>query len=162
MTVVSVEKDLDDLSLTLTAQFDAPVERVWQLWADPRQLERWWGPPTHPSTVEKHDLAVGGEVAYFMTGPDGEKSHGWWRVTSVEPPTSLEFTDGYAKADGTPNAEMPTTAVQVQLAEHDGGTRMQLRFVFASSERMEQLERWGAFEVFPQSVGQMDALLSPS
>ena len=37
---------------------------------------------------------------------------------------------------------------------------MELRFVFASSEHMQRLERWGAFEVFPQSVGQMDALLA--
>ena len=56
MTLTSVEKDVDGLSLTLTADFDAPVERVWQLWADPRQLERWWGPPTHPATFERHDL----------------------------------------------------------------------------------------------------------
>jgi uncharacterized protein YndB with AHSA1/START domain len=160
MSVVSVEKDLDSLSLTLAADFDAPIERVWQLWADPRQLERWWGPPTHPATVEKHDLAVGGEVAYVMTGPGGEKSRGWWRVTSVNPPRWLEFTDGFANQDGTPNADLATTAVQMRLTEHDGGTRMELRFIFASTEHMEQLERWGAFEVFPQSVGQMDALLA--
>ncbi len=160
MSVISVEKDLDSLTLTLVADFDAPIERVWQLWADPRQLERWWGPPTHPATVEKHDLAAGGEVTYVMTGPGGEQSRGWWRVTSVNPPRSLEFTDGFANQDGTPNAEMPTTAVQMRLTEHDGGTRMELRFVFDSSEQMEQLERWGAFEVFPQSVGQMDALLA--
>jgi uncharacterized protein YndB with AHSA1/START domain len=160
MTVISVEKDFDDLSLTLVAEFDAPIERVWQLWADPRQLERWWGPPTHPATVEKHDLAVGGEVTYVMTGPAGEKSRGWWRVTSVDPPSSLEFTDGFANADGTPNPDMPTTAAQVRLTEQDGRTRMELRFVFDSRQRMEQLERWGAFEVFPQSVGQMDALLA--
>ena len=48
----------------------------------------------------------------------------------------------------------------MRLTEHDGGTRMELRFVFDSSEHMERLERWGAFEVFPQSVGQMDALSS--
>jgi uncharacterized protein YndB with AHSA1/START domain len=160
MTVISVEKDFDRLSLTLVAEFDAPLERVWQLWADPRQLERWWGPPTHPATVEEHNLVAGGEVAYFMTGPDGEKSRGWWRVTSVDPPRSLEFTDGWAKADGTPNAEMPTTAVQMRLTEHGGGTRMELRFVFESTEHMQQLERWGAFEVFPQSVAQMDTVLS--
>ena len=69
MSVIRVEKDFDNLSLILVAEFDAPIERVWQLWADPRQLERWWGPPTHPATVEKHHLAAGGEVAYFMTGP---------------------------------------------------------------------------------------------
>ena len=94
-----------------------------------------------------------------MSGPEGEKSRGWWRVTSVNAPRSLEFTDGFANQDGTPNGETPTTAVQVRLTERDGGTRMELRFVFDSTEHMEQLERWGAFDVFPQSVGQMDALL---
>lgn len=160
MSVVSVEKDLASLSLTLVAEFDAPIERVWELWADPRRLERWWGPPTHPATVEQHDLAAGGEVAYFMTGPEGEKTRGWWRITQVDPPTGLEFTDGFATEDGTPNAEMPTTAVRVQLSENGSTTRMELRFVFESGEHMERLERWGAFEVFPQSVGQMDALLA--
>jgi uncharacterized protein YndB with AHSA1/START domain len=62
MSVIRVEKDFDNLSLILVAEFDAPIERVWQLWADPRQLERWWGPPTHPATVEKHHLVAGGEV----------------------------------------------------------------------------------------------------
>ena len=160
MSVVSVEKDFESLSLTIVAEFGAPLERVWQLWADPRQLERWWGPPSHPATVEKHDLAVGGEVTYFMTGPGGERSRGWWRVTSVNPPTALEFTDGFANPDGTPNDQTPMTAVRMRLAEHDGGTRMELRFAFESREHMERLERRGAFEVYPQSVGQMDAVLA--
>jgi len=159
MSIVSVEKDVDSLSLTLVAAFEAPIERVWQLWADPRQLERWWGPPTHPATVHKHDLALGGEVTYVMTGPEGETSGGWWRVTSVDPPSSLEFTDGWANQDGTPNTELPTSDVRVRLSEHDGSTRMELRFSFASIEHMERLERGGALEVFPQSVAQMDALL---
>jgi uncharacterized protein YndB with AHSA1/START domain len=160
MSVTSVEKDLDSLTLTLVADLDAPIERVWQLWADPRQLERWWGPPTHPATVESHDLRPGGEVTYFMTGPGGAVSRGWWRLTSVEPPESLEFTDGFAARDGTPIAASPITAVKMRLTEDDGRTRMELRFVFESREHMEQLERSGAFEVFPQSVGQMDVLLT--
>jgi uncharacterized protein YndB with AHSA1/START domain len=160
MAIVSVEKDFDALQLVLVAEFDAPIERVWQLWADPRRLERWWGPPTHPATVEKHDLTAGGEVTYVMTGPEGETSRGWWRVASVAPPRSLDFTDGWAHQDGTPNDEAPTTAVRVLLTEHGAGTRMELRFTFESSEHMEQLRRWGAFDVFPQSVGQMDALLA--
>ena len=159
MSVVSVEKDFDALSLVMVAEFDAPIERVWQLWADPRLLERWWGPPSYPSTFEKHDLAAGGEVTYFMTGPEGQKSRGWWRVTAVEPPRSLEFTDGFANHDGTPNEQLPTSAVRVRLSENDGGTSMELRFAFESREHMEQLQRVGAFDVFSQSVGQMDALL---
>jgi uncharacterized protein YndB with AHSA1/START domain len=160
MTVISTDKNPEALSLTLVAEFDAGVERVWQLFEDPRQLERWWGPPTHPAAVEKHDLAVGGEVTYVMTGPEGDESRGWWRVTSVDPPSSLEFTDGFANRDGTPNAATSTTAVRMRLAERDGGTRMELRFIFDSTEHMERLERWGAFDVFPQSVAQMDGLLA--
>jgi uncharacterized protein YndB with AHSA1/START domain len=160
MTVISVEKDFDSLSLVVVAEFDAPIERVWQLWADPRQLERWWGPPTHPATVGRHDLTLGGEVSYFMTGPVGEKSHGWWRVTAVDPPRSLDFTDGFANEDGTPNAGMPTMAVRMRLTERDGGTRMELRFVFDSREHMEQHERLGTFEGIPQSVAQMDAVVA--
>jgi uncharacterized protein YndB with AHSA1/START domain len=159
MSVSSVEKDYDSLTLTLVADFDAPIERVWQLWADPRLLERWWGPPTHPATVESHDLRPGGEVTYVMNGPGGADSRGWWRVTSVEPPESLEFTDGFADRYGTP-IETPITAVKMRLTEHDGGTRMEVRFIFESREHMERLDRGGAFEVFPQSLGQMDVLLT--
>ena len=160
MSLVSVEKDAENHRLVLVAEFAAPIERVWQLWSDPRQLERWWGPPSHPATVEEHDLAAGGEVTYFMTGPDGATSRGWWRVTAVEPPRALEFTDGFADGDGAPKADMPTTAVRVRLAEQDGMTRMDLRFTFESGEHMELLERWGAFDVFPQSIGQMDAVVA--
>jgi uncharacterized protein YndB with AHSA1/START domain len=154
MSIVSVDKDPEQLSLTIVAEFDAPIERVWELWADPRKLERWWGPPSHPSTFEQHDLSPGGEVSYFMTGPDGERSYGWWRVESVDPPTSLDFTDGFAQDD------TPITTVQVRLAEQGAGTRMRLRFMFESPRHMVDLERWGAFDVFPVSVGQMDALLT--
>jgi uncharacterized protein YndB with AHSA1/START domain len=160
MTVTGVDKDYDTLTLTLVAEFDAPPERVWQLWADPRQLERWWGPQSHPATVEEHDLTPGGEVTYVMTGREGEKSRGWWRVTSVDPPKFLEFTDGFADQKGRPIADMPTTTVQVRLTEHDGGTRMVVRSIFDSREQMERLERIGAIEVFQQTVGQMDALLT--
>jgi len=50
MTVVDSVKDIENLTMTITAEFDAPVERVWRIWADPRRLERWWGPPTWPAT----------------------------------------------------------------------------------------------------------------
>ena len=117
MSVKSVDTDYDNLTLTLVAEFDAPPERVWELWADPRKLERWWGPPSYPATFETHDLTPGGEATYYMTGPEGDKPRGWWRITSVDPPTSLEFTDGFANDDGTPNPAMPETKVEVRLTE---------------------------------------------
>ncbi|AKZ58508.1 putative glutathione S-transferase-related transmembrane protein [Streptomyces ambofaciens ATCC 23877] len=160
MTVTSMDKDPDRLTLTLVADFTAPVARVWQLWSDPRQLERWWGPPTYPATVEEYDLTPGGEVTYFMTGPEGDQYRGWWRITSVDAPTSLEFTDGFADAEGVPSADMPTTSTRVTLTERDGGTRMEMRSVFDTAEQMEQLAKMGMEEGLREAVGQMDGLLT--
>ncbi|WP_121749584.1 SRPBCC domain-containing protein [Streptomyces sp. E2N166] len=160
MSVTSLDKDLDNLTFTLVADFAAPVERVWQLWADPRQLERWWGPPTYPATVEEHDLTPGGDVTYFMTGPEGDKHRGWWRIASVDAPTSLEFTDGFADADGVPSADMPVTTTRVTLTERDGGTRMEMRSAFDTREQMDQLAKMGMEEGLREAVGQMDGLLA--
>jgi uncharacterized protein YndB with AHSA1/START domain len=160
MSVTSLNKDLENLTLTLVADFSAPVERVWQLWADPRQLERWWGPPSYPATVEQHDLTPGGDVTYFMTGPEGDKYRGWWRVATVEAPTALEFTDGFADQDGVPNADMPTTVTRVTLTERDGGTRMEMLSVFDTRDQMEQLMKMGMEDGLREAAGQMDGLLA--
>jgi uncharacterized protein YndB with AHSA1/START domain len=160
MSVTSVDKDLDHLTLTLIADFAAPVERVWRLWADPRQLERWWGPPGYPATFEEHDLTLGGDVTYSMTGPDGEKYRGWWRIVAVEWGSALEFIDGFADQEGKPAEDMPTNTVRMRLTEHDGRTRMEMRSAFDSHEDMERLTSMGMDEGLREAVGQMDALLA--
>ena len=161
MAVTSVRKDPDALTMTIAAELDATVERGWQLWADPRQLERWWGPPTHPATVVDHDLVTGGRVTYFMTGPDGDKSHGWWQILAVEPPNRLELEDGFADEGGTPNAAMPTTTTVVSLTERaGGGTLMTIETRFPSLQAMEQLVSMGMEEGMAAAMGQIPEILA--
>jgi uncharacterized protein YndB with AHSA1/START domain len=159
MTVKDVQKDLAAGTMTITAEFDAPVERVWQVWADPRQLEQWWGPPTWPATFVEHDLTPGGTVTYFMTGPDGEQSRGWWKVTAVEPPHRLEVEDGFADDSGTPNLDMPVTVMRMTLSDEGGRTRMQIESTFPSTEAMEQMVNMGMEEGITLAIGQIDDLL---
>lgn len=160
MTVVESVKDVEDLTLTITAEFAAPVERVWRIWADPRQLERWWGPPTWPATFEEHEATVGARSSYVMTGPDGEKARGYWRVTRVEEPTRFEFDDGFADDDGNPVDSLGITHAVVTLAEVDGRTRMIVRSSFESLEQLEQMVQMGMEEGMTQAMGQIDALLA--
>jgi uncharacterized protein YndB with AHSA1/START domain len=160
MTITSVHTDYDSLTVTLIAQFGHPIDRVWELWSDPRKLEQWWGPPGYPATVEKHALTPDGEVTYFMTGPEGEQHRGMWRVTSVDPPTSLQFTDAFADSDGAPLPDAPVSQISVQLLEHEGGTRMELRIAFETREDMERIVEMGTVEALKHGVGQMDVLLA--
>ena len=160
MTVTSVEKDPVALTLTITSELAATVERAWQLWADPRQLERWWGPPTYPATFVDHDLSPGGHVNYYMTGPEGDKPHGWWRVTAVDAPRRLEFEDGFADDSGAPDPKMPSMTMVVTLDDRPGGgTRMVIVTTFPSAEAMEQLITMGMEEGMTAAMGQIDALL---
>ena len=159
MPVTDVNKDLDALTMTFTAEFDAGAERVWEMWSDPRQLERWWGPPNFPATFVDHDLSPGGRAAYFMTGPEGEKYHGWWRIEAAEPPKRLRFEDGFADDEGKPNEEMPTTIATVTIAEADGTATMSIQSRFAGREAMEQVIEMGMEQGMVEALGQIDALL---
>jgi uncharacterized protein YndB with AHSA1/START domain len=160
MTVISVVKDADARTLTITARFDAPIGRVWQVWSDPRQLERWWGPPMYPATVTEHDLAPGGTVIYYMTGPEGERHGGWFRVRAVDPPHNLELDAGVANADGSPIPGTPTAVIRVALSElAGGGTQMTITTAWASDEAMEQMLATGMEAGMTAAVGQIDELL---
>lgn len=160
MTVTNVDVNSEAKTLTVTANFDASIEQVWQLWANPRKLEQWWGPPTYPATMVEHDLTVDGRVTYFMTSPEGNKHHGWWHIVSVDAPTNLSFEDGFGDGDGNPNPEMPITMVSLTIvARAEGGTQMTLTSTFPSAEVMAQMVEMGMQEGITLAMGQMDALL---
>jgi uncharacterized protein YndB with AHSA1/START domain len=161
MTVTAVRKDPDNLTMTLTAEFDATPERIWQLWADPRQLERWWGPPTYPATFTAHDLTPGSRVEYHMTGPTGDQPHGYWDVQEVDPPRRLVYLDGFAHPDGTPDDSFPRNVGLVTIEPIDARrTRMSIESRFPSKEALEQVLGMGMEEGITQAVGQIDAILA--
>lgn len=160
MTVVSSSTDKQALTLTFVAEFTAGVEQVWQVWADPRKLERWWGPPTWPASFEQHDFTVGGWSRYQLTGPAGEKSRGWWTITAIDAPHRLEFDDGFADENGEPvPTEAPTHAV-VTLEAVGAGTRMTTTSTFTSAEQLERYLGMGMEEGMRAAMGQIDAVLA--
>ena len=162
MTVTTIDKDTEALTLTLIADFAAPVEAVWELWADPRKLERWWGPPTYPATFVDHDLTPGAEATYYMTSPEGEKFHGWWEIIAVDPPRRLEVKDGFGDDTGKRNEDMPAGRMVVTLDERDGKTVMDITSHFTSLDAMNQLIEMGQEEGMVQALGQIEAILAGS
>lgn len=160
MPVTDVSHDMDTLTLTIVAEFAAPVERVWQVYADPRQLERVWGPPTYPATFVDHDLRPGGRVTYFMTSPEGEKFAGYWNIVSVDEPTGFAFEDGFAHEDFSPNPAMPVSRNEYRFAPADGGTRATYTATYASAEGLQQVLDMGVVEGSTSAINQIDELLA--
>jgi uncharacterized protein YndB with AHSA1/START domain len=167
MSVTDVCTDPTALTLTVTSEWAAPIDQVWQLWADPRKLERWWGPPTSPATVVEHDLRPGGSVCYYMTGPEGDRSYFWWKIVEVDAPHSLKAEDGgwaQADADGNPMEPEPDegpSGMSVTLAALSSeATSMGIQMYFSTSEALQQAIDMDMDEGMKVAVAQIEEILS--
>jgi uncharacterized protein YndB with AHSA1/START domain len=161
MSVTQVLKDTEKLTMTMVAEYDVTAERAWQLWDDPRQLERWWGPPVYPATFVDHDLRPGARVTYFMTGPSGDQPRGFWDVLEVEPPRRLVVHDGFADDTWTPIDARPSNPMELDIADREGGgVVMTVTSTFPSLEAMERLIAMGMEEGMTLAMGQIDAILA--
>jgi uncharacterized protein YndB with AHSA1/START domain len=160
MSVTSVEKDPDALTMTVTAHLDATVERAWQLWADPGQFQQWWGPPGYPVTVVDHDLRTGGRITFSM-GTEGERHDSTWEVLAADPPHHLELRDADVDENGRPNDGNAMTVMVITIGAGDGGgSAMAIRTHFDSLAGMEEVLAMGIEEGMQMVVSQIDALLA--
>ncbi len=161
MPVTDITRDPEALTIVITAEFAAPIERVWQVYADPRQMERIWGPPEYPATIEEHSLAPGGRIHYFMEGPEGDRHYGWQSIVAVNEPVEFVFDDGFSSDDSyEPDPDLPVTRNIYRFEETDGGTRATYTTQVESEAAMEQLLEMGAEEGSREAINQIDALLA--
>jgi uncharacterized protein YndB with AHSA1/START domain len=161
VTVTGVHKDPQRLSMTIEAEFDASPERVWQLWADPRQLERWWGPPGYSATVTRHELKRGSHVVYQMTGPRATGTTAIGR--SWRPRRSIDSSSatGSRTRTGSRNTDMPPATTRVTIEEVGvGRTRMSIESSYPSVEAIEWVLGTGTDVARMQAVGQVDTILA--
>ncbi len=160
MPVTDITKDVDTRTLTITAEFAAPVERVWSLYEDPRQLEQVWGPPDYPATFVDHDLRPGSRTTYFMTSPEGEKFAGYWDITGVEQRRRFTFRDGFAHEDLTPNPDLPVSENVYAFEPAGGGTRAVYTSTYDSAEALQTVLDMGMEEGARSSINQIDGFLA--
>lgn len=168
MPITSVTKDPENLTMTVVADFPVPLRRLWDAYIDPRQLERFWGPPTYPATFTRHDAFPGGLSNYSMRGPDGDSHGGYWEWIDVKAPegpdgesvAAFEVKDGFTAEDGSPDAGMPDMRMVFQFSATDTGSRVTTTTHFNSADQLAQLLEMGVEEGMREAMGQMDDVLA--
>lgn len=160
MPITTISSNPQDLTMTVVADYTVPLERLWDAYADPRLLERFWGPEQWPATFTRHDMAVGGQSRYHMTGPDGTVSGGWFRFIAVEPLKRIEVIDGFGGDPDAPAEGMPTMHMEFTFESTPSGSRHTTVTTFPSIEAMEQLVQMGMMEGMKSAMGQIDAVLA--
>lgn len=145
MPVTAFEKDREASTITVTYEIDVPAERAWELWADPRQLERWWGPPAWPATFERFEFTPGGIVTYAMRGPGNERAAGWWQVLEVSAPRFLVVEDRFGDPQDAPS-DLPVGRMTLDITDRSNGCTMRLTTTFPNPEALDQILEMGVEE----------------
>ena len=161
MTAITSTTNAQDLTMTMVAEFNATPERLWNLWEDPRQLERWWSPEPFSVTFPRYEFEPGGQCRYVMTGPEDFKHHGWWRIDSIDAPRRIEVTMGVSGDDGEPVPGHQTMSGVITFEPIDSATRMTVLTKFPDTELMEEMLAGGMEQGMRQQIGQIYALLEP-
>jgi uncharacterized protein YndB with AHSA1/START domain len=124
-----------DRTLVMERIFNAPPERVFKAWTDPKILAQWWGNDEYRASAPYLDLRVGGAWQSPMAGPNGEVHtvSGVYRL--IDPPRRLVMTWAWEQADGSRGHE---TILEITLEPAGAGTRLKLvQGVFADSKQRD-------------------------
>ena len=131
-------------TLSITRDFNAPREKVFQAWTDPEILVKWFGPKEVSTESARIDLRVGGEYHYALKLPDGKiiDHHGVYR--EIDPPNKLVFTgilDGQGCAGG--EGLYAETLVTVHFGDEGNKTRLTLTHEFLPTEDSRDSHSYG-------------------
>src|SRR5690606_23781914 len=144
-------------TVTITADFNAERDLVWDAYTTPELFDRWWAPRPWTSRTKTMDFKVGGRRFYAMVSPEGDERWSVQRYTSITPKTNFKCFNGFADAEE--NLELPGSEWDVSFNEQRGGTRVSISIYNESLERLEKMIEMGFKEGFTMTMGHLAELL---
>lgn len=163
MPVTNVTHDIDTRTIVITAEFAAPHDRVWEVYANPRQLEKDLGPTHFPGDLHRAQFRPRwqGHLLHDQPGR-GEVLGGWWEMVSIDKPNGFTFKDGFADAanDLQPVESMPVSFNDYRFTDNDGTTTALFTSVYETAEALQQVLDMGVIEGASSAINQIDELLA--
>ena len=145
-------------TVTITAEFDAERDLVWDAYTKPELLDQWWAPTPFASKTKHMNFAVGGLRFYAMVSPEGQERWAVQKYTSITPKSNFKFFNAFADADE--NLELPGSDWDLNFSEQDGTTTVHVSIYNESLERMERMIEMGFKEGFTMTLGHLKDLLA--
>lgn len=136
-----------DRELTMTRDYDAPRELVFQAWTDPAHLVQWYGPDGFTITIHSMDVRPGGMWRFIMHGPDGTDYTNRIVYSEVVRPERLVFLHG-EDVDDDPGA----FDVTIRFDDVDGRTRVTNHMVLRTAAQRAEAVAFGAIELGKQTL----------
>jgi len=157
MTVVPDTKT-DERDLVLIRMIDAPREKVYRAFTDPKLLKQWFAPLPWTITEAELDVRPGGINRFVMRSPEGELYPNQGVYLDVVPNEKLVMTDAFTEA--WKPAEKPFMTAVLTFEEEGGKTRYTARARHWSMADKEAHEKMGFHEGWGQCADQLAALVA--
>jgi uncharacterized protein YndB with AHSA1/START domain len=160
MKPTSIERDLDNRTLTIRRRFDAPRSRVWRAYTEPELLDQWWAPKPWKTETVRMDFRVGGHWLYTMNGPEGEQHFCRMDFLEIEPGRRFLTDDVFADESGATNAEMPQQQFDTVFSEEGETTLVTVVSRYPSVEDLKKVIEMGIEQGVTMAQDQLAELLA--
>ncbi|HZY79367.1 MAG TPA: SRPBCC domain-containing protein [Cyclobacteriaceae bacterium] len=154
-----VVKDLANNKLTLTRNFEADVETVWDMWTRSEMLDLWWAPRPWRAETKSQSFKPGGKWLYAMVSPEGERHWSCVEYTKIEKQKSFEGMDAFSDENGVINTEMPRTNWKVTFDATSKGTKITIVMTAAQGGHIEKLLEMGFEQGITMTMDYLDEYL---
>jgi uncharacterized protein YndB with AHSA1/START domain len=145
-----------DRELVLTRLIDAPREKLYRCWTEPKLITQWFTPPPWTTPSAEMDVRAGGSSRIVMRGPDGTEMADPGVFLEVIPNEKLVFTNAYTSA-WEPSAK-PFMTVILTFEDEGGRTRYTARVLHWTVEDREAHEQMGFHTGWGIATDQLAAL----
>lgn len=158
-TETKFDKDLANKKVTVTKNFHAPLNTVWDAWTRSEILDQWWAPKPWRSETKSMDFKVGGTWLYAMVGPKNERQWSKADYTKIEKGKSFELTDAFTDEKGTVNKNMPQSKWKIEFKDSGTGTTVIATLNSEKKEDLQKLLDTGFEEGFKMGLGNLEEYL---
>ena len=149
----SVAQDMTTKEFVIERVFDAPRERVFDVFTQPEHLRKWWGPKMLSVPIAEFDARPGGKFFLGQRGPDGAMHYNAGTVREIERPSRVVFALHFADADRRrvappPGTGLPATwdediVTSVTFSAEGRRTRMTIRTISGFTAEWGEKARLG-------------------
>ena len=154
----AIVKDLNEKSILVSREFEAPLADVWRAYTESNLLEQWWAPKPWRAETKQMNFKPGGYWLYAMVGPEGEKHWARMDYLAIDLYKSFDIQDSFSDENGVVNRDLPVSKGKSTFTKTANGTRVEFKLIYTTAEQLQKIVEMGFEQGITMCMDQLDEL----
>lgn len=154
----SIVKDLNEKSILVSREFEAPLADVWRAYTESELLDQWWGPSPWRAETKQMNFKPGGYWLYAMVGPEGERHWARMDYLAIDHHKSFDVQDSFSDENGVINRDLPVSKGRSSFMKTAKGTRVDFKLIYSTVEQLQKIVEMGFEQGITMCMDQLEEL----